>query len=88
MTEKGATMRQHVEDESAGNATSAGTSSADSGKRKETFGSSTDQHVTGHDETGTFVTDEQPGYTPSHGSGNAGINLRHANREPAEDDRP
>lgn len=38
-------------------------------------GSSTDQHVTGADETGEFITDEEPtGGTPVHGSSNAGIN--------------
>jgi hypothetical protein len=38
-------------------------------------GSSTDQHVTGTGETGTFTTDEPPtADTPAHGSGNAGVN--------------
>lgn len=44
-------------------------------------GSETDQHITGAKETGDFVTDEEPGYTPAHGSSNLGINERHANRE-------
>jgi hypothetical protein len=37
-------------------------------------GSSTDQHVTGSPETGTFLTDQAPtAGTPAHGSGNAGV---------------
>lgn len=44
-------------------------------------GGSTDQHVTGADESGTFITDEPPtSATQAHGSSNAGINARHANR--------
>ena len=46
-----------------------------------TEGSSTDQHVDGLEETGTFVTDEAPsGTVPAHGSSNAGINQTRANR--------
>lgn len=38
-------------------------------------GSSTDQHVTGHPETGSFITDETPtGDTPAHGSSNEVFN--------------
>ena len=45
------------------------------------YGSSTDQHVDGLEETGTFVTDEPPGGdVPAHGSSNAGINATGANR--------
>jgi hypothetical protein len=45
------------------------------------FGSSTEQHITGSAETGTFITDEPPtGDTPAHGSNNAGINATGANR--------
>jgi hypothetical protein len=44
-------------------------------------GSSTDQHVTGADETATFPTDEAPtADTPAHGSSNAGINAAGGNR--------
>jgi hypothetical protein len=48
-------------------------------------GSSTDQHVDGLEETGTFVTDEPPGGdVPAHGSSNAGINATQANRAEPE----
>lgn len=49
-------------------------------------GSSTDQQVSGLEETGTFSTDEPTtADTPVHGSSNAGINETGANRtEPAE----
>ena len=51
-----------------------------------TFGSSTEQHVTGAEETGEFITDAEPvATTPSHGSSNAGINETGANRP---EDRP
>lgn len=44
-------------------------------------GSSTDQHVTGTEETGTFITDEAPtADTPADGSSNAGINAAGGNR--------
>ncbi len=37
-------------------------------------GSSTDQHVSGAAETGTFTTDQAPtGDTPAHGSSDTGI---------------
>ncbi len=50
-------------------------------------GSSTDQHVTGAAETGTFITDEAPtADTPVHGSSNAGFNAAGANRTDATDD--
>ena len=40
----------------------------------EDAGSSTDVHVTGKDEEGTFTTDQPPtGDTPADGSSNAGI---------------
>jgi hypothetical protein len=60
-------------------------SSADVGAGKDDFpaefGSMTDQHVTGSEETGTFITDEAPtADTPAHGSSNAGINATGANR--------
>jgi hypothetical protein len=44
-------------------------------------GGSTDQHVSGVDETEAFPTDEPPtARTPSHGSSNRGINATRANR--------
>jgi hypothetical protein len=44
-------------------------------------GASTDQHVSGGAETGTFTTDRAPtGDTPADGSTNAGINATRANR--------
>jgi len=44
-------------------------------------GGSTDQHVSGVEETGSFPTDEPPtAHTPSHGSSNRGINTTRANR--------
>jgi hypothetical protein len=49
-------------------------------------GSSTDQHVTGQPETGTFLTDQAPtATTPSHGSGNAGVNELGGNHVDRED---
>jgi len=60
--------------------TGAGKARAD-----DNLGSSTEQHITGAEETGTFVTDEPPtGATPAHGSSNAGINERRANRPDQE----
>ncbi|MDP9815410.1 hypothetical protein [Spirilliplanes yamanashiensis] len=48
-------------------------------------GSSTDQHVTGPDETGVFTDDQRPtGDTPIHGSSNAGVNDTAANRVASE----
>ncbi|MFI5934618.1 hypothetical protein [Actinoplanes sp. NPDC051494] len=45
-------------------------------------GSSTDQHVSGAAESGTFTTDEAPtADTPANGSSNAGINATGANRQ-------
>ncbi len=44
-------------------------------------GSSTDQHVTGAEETGTFLTDQAPtGNTPAHGSSNEIFNEAGGNR--------
>jgi hypothetical protein len=44
-------------------------------------GSSTDQHITGAEETGTFTTDQAPtADTKAHGSTNAGINEVGGNR--------
>jgi len=44
-------------------------------------GSSTDQQVSGYEETGSFLTDEAPTpTTPAHGSSNAGVNETGANR--------
>jgi hypothetical protein len=65
--------------------------SADEGAGTEDFpastGSSTDQHITGSPETGTFITDKAPaGDTPAHGSSNAGINATGANRPGHSDD--
>ena len=43
-------------------------------------GSSTDQYVTGTEETGDFITDKPPtATTPATGSSNAGINASKAN---------
>jgi hypothetical protein len=50
-------------------------------------GGSTDQHITGAGEEGTFLTDEPPtSKTPANGSSNRGINKLHANREDVEED--
>ena len=47
-------------------------------------GAATDQHITGHDESGTFLTDQPPtSATPATGSSNAGINKLRGNQ--AED---
>ena len=41
----------------------------------EDSGSSTDQHITGSPETGSFTTDEAPrSDTPAYGSSNVGVN--------------
>jgi hypothetical protein len=47
------------------------------------MGSSTETHITGSDETGTFITDEAPTMTPTAamGSSNRGINTTGANRQ-------
>jgi len=48
-------------------------------------GASTEQHISGLDEEGTFLTDEPPtSKTPANGSSNAGINQRKANRQEPE----
>ena len=50
-------------------------------------GGSTDQHISGLEEEGTFLTDEPPtSKTPANGSSNRGINKLHANREDVEED--
>jgi hypothetical protein len=55
-------------------------------------GASTEQHISGLEEEGTFITDEPPtSKTPANGSSNAGINRLKANRqdpEPEKRDRP
>jgi hypothetical protein len=53
-------------------------------------GNNTDQHVTGPEETGTFLTDKAPtADTPAHGSSDAGVNATGANRTDfAAGDRP
>ena len=49
---------------------------------------STDQHVTGSDETGEFITDRAPtADTPADGSSNAGINRTGGNLQDPADDR-
>jgi hypothetical protein len=54
----------------------------------ETAGGSTDQHVTGSEETGRFLVDTPPtSETPSHGSSNKGINDLKANRQPPTSSR-
>lgn len=67
------------------------TSSADEGAGRGDFpagqGSSTEQHVAGAEETGTFLTDKAPAAdTPAHGSSNAGINEVGGNRADHRDD--
>jgi hypothetical protein len=67
------------------------TSNADVGAGKGDFpasrGSSAEQHVTGAEETGDFLTDKAPtADTPAHGSSNAGINAVAANRTEHTDD--
>ncbi len=52
-------------------------------------GSSADQHVTGHEETGTFLTDEAPtADTQAHGSSNAVFNAAGGNRVDDATDGP
>jgi hypothetical protein len=49
--------------------------------KTETAGASTDQHITGSEETGRPIVDEPPtSATPSQGSSNKGINDTKANR--------
>jgi hypothetical protein len=51
----------------------------------ESLGSQAEQHITGHEEDGSFITDEPPtDQTPAHGSSNIGINERRANRQEPE----
>ena len=55
----------------------------------ESAGSSTDVHVTGSDEEGTFTTDKPPtADTPSDGSSNEGINTTNANAPQEPTDQP
>jgi hypothetical protein len=66
-------------------------SSADVGAGKDDFpagaGSSTEQHVTGAEETGTFITDQAPtADTPADGSTNAGINAAEGTRRQGTDE--
>jgi uncharacterized membrane protein YkvA (DUF1232 family) len=70
-----------------GNGTMTDRTQRDAGETRDA-GSSTDQHITGTEETGTFLTDQAPtAGTPSHGSSNAGINAVDGNRpDRAEDD--
>jgi len=50
-------------------------------------GGSTDQHVSGLEEEGTFLTDQPPtSTTPANGSSNQGVNKLHANRQDVEED--
>jgi hypothetical protein len=57
------------------------------GEEQTIAGGSTDQHVSGLEEEGTFLTDEPPASTtPASGSSNRGINELHANREDVEED--
>ena len=51
-------------------------------------GGSTDQHITGAGEQGTFLTDEPPtSKTPANGSSNQGINELKANRQEPEPEK-
>ncbi|MEU4690114.1 hypothetical protein [Actinoplanes sp. NPDC023714] len=60
---------------------------SDEGDTARGFGGSTDQHVTGAEETGDFITDEEPRtLAPAHGSSNAGINATGANRAQQDTD--
>jgi hypothetical protein len=57
------------------------TKETDSDAQPETAGASTDQHVTGAEESGDFIVDQPPtATTPAHGSSNKGINETGANR--------
>ncbi|MFI7598144.1 hypothetical protein [Actinoplanes sp. NPDC049681] len=52
-------------------------------------GASTDQHVSGLEEKGSFLTDEAPtAATPAHGSSNAGVNTTEANRRDLTEGEP
>jgi hypothetical protein len=49
--------------------------------KPENAGASTDQHITGEEESGDFIVDQPPtSTTPAHGSSNKGINDLRANR--------
>jgi hypothetical protein len=57
-------------------------------EEKTVEGASTDQHISGIEEEGTFITDEPPtSTTPANGSSNAGINELKANRQEPEQER-
>lgn len=59
--------------------------SSDAQQNTDAAGGSTDQHITGPDETGTFTDDQRPtADTPIHGSSNAGVNETAANRVQSE----
>jgi hypothetical protein len=54
-------------------------------RAEDSLGSETEQHITGAEEDGSFITDEPPtDQTPAHGSSNIGINERRANRQEPE----
>jgi hypothetical protein len=54
---------------------------AEDRRDQENAGPSTDQHVTGSEETGQSLVDQPPtSTTPAHGSSNKGINDTKANR--------
>nr|WP_296073497.1 hypothetical protein [uncultured Actinoplanes sp.] len=54
-------------------------------RAEDNLGSSTEQHITGSEEDGSFITDEPPtATTPAHGSSNSGVNERRANRQEPE----
>ena len=55
----------------------------------ETAGPSTDQHITGKEETGQAIVDQPPtSTTPATGSSNKGINDTKANRAPTNEASP
>ena len=54
---------------------------AEDRRDQENAGPSTDQHITGAEETGQSLVDQPPtSTTPAHGSSNKGINDTKANR--------
>ena len=58
-------------------------------ERTADYGSSTDQHVTGTEETGDFITDKPPtASTPATGSSNAGINASKGNHPDFDPEDP
>ncbi|WP_306210861.1 hypothetical protein [Actinoplanes sp. RD1] len=63
------------------------TDANESGGHHPDAGSSTDQDVTGYEETGTFTTDEAPtGDTPAHGSSNEVFNAAGGNKVGPEEE--